>query len=177
MTRLPLILLMLALAFPAKAQMAAVAINPAYGAALAKSNVAVPLTGTTSETAMATITLPPLGPNSTLQVTTIWSMPSSANNKTLRVRLGGLSGTAFAAPVLTTNTGATLIATIGNRNSTSSQVGISVSNRQTDTLQTAGSVVTASVDTSASVTLVISGQLASGAETLTLESYTVQLIQ
>ena len=79
---------------------------------------------------MPRITLPAgaMGPNGVLRITTLWSYTNSANNKTLRVRLGGLSGTAFQANVVTASNIGVMQRTIQNRNSQASQIGFNAAN-------------------------------------------------
>jgi hypothetical protein len=135
------------------------------------------VTGTTNETALATVTIPAgaMGANGAVMIQTSWSYTNSANTKTLRIRLGGASGSVhFAFPATTTATFSDL-RRIRNRNSASSQVC-----SQATVAQGIGSsgaaIATSAVDTSVAVDLVISGQLALGTETITLESYEVWLL-
>lgn len=142
---------------------------------LAASAVAASITGTLTETALATIAVPPgaMGLNGGLQVWTTWTVTNSANNKTLRVRLGGIAGAQYMANVLTTSTSFNDIRRIRNRNSASSQVGGPASG----TFGAAGAaVVTSSLDTAAAQDISITAQLASAGETITLESYEVWLL-
>jgi hypothetical protein len=141
------------------------------------SGVASPVTGTASETSLAGITIPAgaMGANGILKVTALWTYTNSANAKTLRVRFGnGLSGTAFQTLAASNSTAAirTLI-TIQNRNSASSQVGGMASGTFT---ATSVANATGTIDTTAQQTLTISGQLANTGETITLESYIVELL-
>lgn len=145
---------------------------------LAQSAVAVPLTGTASETALATIAIPAgtIGPNGSLRITTLWSHTNSANNKTWRIRLGGIGGTAFAAVVRSTTATDHDIRIIRNRGSASSQVALTAGTGVG--FGTSGSApVTGSVDTASAQDLVLSGQLANTGETITLEAYTVELLR
>ena len=144
---------------------------------VASSGAAVSLTGTTSETAMATVAIPAgaMGANGIIKVTSLWTYPSSANTKTLRIRLGGLAGTAYHGYVASTTLFHHTMDIIRNRNSQSSQVSGPLNNAASFTAGSA-SVATGSVDTSAAQDLVLSGQLSSAAETLVLEGYTVEVI-
>lgn len=143
---------------------------------LAKSAVAVPLTGTTSEVALATIPIPAgaMGPNGALRVTTVFSVNNNANSKFANVRLGGLSGALYWGANLANNLSQRNMLTIHNRNSQSSQVG-GVAFGAMGTPQTTG-VTTSAVDTSAAVDLVISGALANAGDTITLEAYIVEVL-
>lgn len=138
---------------------------------VAQSGAAQTLTGSTSETTLATITIPAgvLGPNGQVEVEALWSCTNSANNKTCRVKFGG---TAFTSAVLTTSAGVQTHTRIANRNATNSQVSLGAT-AVTGFGGTSATATTGAVDTTADVTLLLTGQLASAAETLTLESYVV----
>jgi hypothetical protein len=146
---------------------------------LAKSGVAVPLTGTTTETVLAAITIPAgaMGPNGAVRVTTIWSHPNSANQKTMRYRLGSadILGALIMNIVLSANTGAMLQRIVHNRNAQNSQISGSAGNAASFGAF-ATVAVTAAVDMSADQSFVITGQLASAGETITLESYLVEVL-
>jgi hypothetical protein len=144
---------------------------------LAASAVAIPLTGTTNETTLATVAVPAgaMGLNGAVEIRTTWSNTNSANNKTPRVRFGGASGTVYFAVILTTTVAYLDIPRrIRNRNSASSQVGVTSSGGTFGT--SGGAPTTSTVDTSATVDVVITGQLANSGENLTLESYEVWLL-
>jgi hypothetical protein len=140
--------------------------------AIAASAVAASVTGTTSETTLATITIPggSMGANGFVRVTSLWSYTNSANNKIVRARFGG---TAVASNTLTTTASAPLNFTIGNRNSQSSQVaGVATGLVNT----TANAVNTPTINTANDVALVLNGVLANTGETITLESYLVEAL-
>lgn len=142
---------------------------------LAQSATPASVTGTTTETTLATIPIPAgaMGANGSLRITTLWSYTNSANTKTPRVTLGG---TAFFAPALSTTLTAQALTIIRNRNAMNSQVGWA-SGAGTLGIGSSGNAnVTAAVDMSAAQNLLITGQLASAGETLTLEGYTVELL-
>jgi hypothetical protein len=142
---------------------------------LGQSSVAVSHTGNTDETALATVTIPAgaMGANGRIRVEALWSYPNSANNKTCRVRFGGLAGTAIHSAVNTASLAYKAMTEGGNRNAANSQVW------PPSTLNvgaSGGAPVTGAIDTAAAVSLVITGQLASAAETIVLESYLVELL-
>jgi hypothetical protein len=143
---------------------------------LARSAVAASVTGTTSETALATISVPAaaMGPNGVLRVTSIWSVTNGANNKILRTRFGGVSGTPFLAATLTTTASLHDIRHIANRNSASSQVGAPTTPTSTFSAQALANQ-TAAVNTASAADLVISGQLANAGDTITLEYHCVEV--
>lgn len=154
----------------------------ANGAAriLGASAVAVSGGADTNENILATITIPAgaMGLNGILRVWHSWTVTNSANNKILRVRLGGIGGTQMASATLTTSATAVCLTHIANRGAANSQ--ISPPNASSTFLglvaASSSALQTASIDTSAATTLVLTGAKASAGETLTLESYLVELI-
>lgn len=144
---------------------------------IAASAVAVALTGTTSETALATNSIKgrAMGPNGFLEVETTWSWTNSANNKTPRVRLGGIAGTAFQDAVATTTGHGAFRRIVANRNSNSSQVGSFATSITNSYSVGSGGAPTGSVNTALDQDLVITGQLANSGETMTLEGYRIWL--
>lgn len=142
---------------------------------LAQSFVAASAPADTTEDTLATITVPAntLGLNGALRIWTWWTMTSSVNNKTLRIRYSGAAGTVYAAPALTTSASLVGLTVIGNRGATNSQVG----GPSTTIANSAAAIVTSAVDTTAATTIVITGQKASAGETLTLEGYIVEVVK
>lgn len=145
---------------------------------LGASAVAVSGPADTNENILATITIQAgaMGLNGILRVTTCFSFTNSANTKAGRIRLGGIGGTAFLSQTgWTTQLGLEHITTIYNRGATNSQVGGGIG--VADSGPVAGQTrVTGTIDTSAATTLVITGQKGLAGDTLTLESYLVELI-
>lgn len=138
---------------------------------LCQSAVAASHTGNTNETTLATCTIPAnaMGANGCLTLDAFFSYTNSANNKNLRARLGGISGTVYTVSVQTTSLGVRFVGTeICNRNATNSQVG-GVGTAF------AGAPITSAVDTTASTTVVFTGQLTNSGETVTLEMSRVRL--
>lgn len=145
---------------------------------LGASAVAVTVTGTLTETVLGTVTVPAdaMGPNGTLRVTTVWSTTNSGNNKTPRVRLGGIGGTTFHGPALTTSSIYVAENTITNRNATNSQIG-GFNAASSGSYGTAGaSPTTGTIDTTIANTIVFTGQLTNTGESIVLEKYLVELI-
>jgi hypothetical protein len=151
---------------------------PKVATLLAASAVAVSVTGTTAETALATVTIPAgaMGINGGLQIWTTWSYTNSANTKTPRIRLGGAAGAVHLAPALTTSATFSDVRRIRNRASASAQVCSTASVAAAPIGTTTVAPTTSAVDTSAAQDLVITGQLALGTETITLENYEVWLL-
>jgi hypothetical protein len=146
-------------------------------AMLAKSGASSAHTGDTNETTLATISIPAntLGANGTLKINAIWSFTNSANTKTFRWRLGGLAGTVIASNTASTFTNAWSQILMINANATNSQNTFLEQVRGTDGLVTTSFQIGTAVDMTATQSLVITGQLASGAETVTLLGYTVEV--
>jgi hypothetical protein len=144
----------------------------------ASAVVSMSVTGTLTETALATCTIPAgaMGLNGGVMIYSTWTVTNSANNKTTRIRLGGIGGTAHNDTVWTTIATVPDARRIRNRNSASSQVGSTAAASGGGFSTTSGAVVTSSVDTTAAVDLVFTGQLANTGETITLESYEVWLL-
>lgn len=145
----------------------------ARGVAVVVGQSAVPasVTGTLSETTLATIAIPAgaMGVNGSLRVTTKWSMPNNANTKTMFVRLGG---TILGINVgVTTTTAYNAVTMIQNRGAGNSQIGTNGGGIGNITGQP-----TATIDTTIAQNLTITGQLGVGTDTLTLEGYTVEIL-
>ena len=143
---------------------------------LSSSAVASPHTGDTSEVILASVTVPAniLGKNGAILIRTSTSGTSNANSKTIRYRLDGISGTAFRAFAQTTGTGQQDVFIIQNVNATNAQKGSCPAPVTNSFSGKAGGLTTGTVDTTVDKTLVITGQLATSTDTITLESYTVE---
>ena len=144
---------------------------------MAKSNVASPITGTITETILATVNLPAntIGANGQVRIRTYWTMPSSANIKTLRVRFGttGIASTQISAISATTIGSAMLTSDVQNLNAANSQNTFYEGARGTDGLITT-SLVTSAIDTTVSQNFYFTGQLTNTGETITLTGYAVE---
>lgn len=146
---------------------------------LASAATAVTHTGDTNETVLATVAIPAgaMGANGKIIVTARGAMsPSSANVKQPRCRLGGIGGTNFGSIAYTTNTNWQCQWLIENRNSQSVQQGTLFGNRTTDMVMTAVAPVAGALDTSGALDLVITGQVANSGESITLDSYLVEIL-
>lgn len=143
------------------------------GGLIAKSGAAVSHTGNTTETTLVTIPIPAntLGANGVLFVTTMWTNTSSANVKTSRVKLGGITiGSAAATVVTTIRMDTTLFAL----NATNSQSTVSFASRGSDAILVQNAQLSA-VDMTVDQSLVITAQLSLGTETMTLIGYLVEV--
>lgn len=148
--------------------------QPSAPIILAKSAVAVSCPSDTTEDVLATLNIPVLAPNSMLRLTTEWSMTTSANNKTLRVRFSGGAGTIVQNAGFTASQSARMQVQVSNRGATNSQISVCANN--TGFTATNSASIPTAVDTSVATTLVITGQKVLNTETLTLESYLLELI-
>lgn len=144
--------------------------------ALDKDGTQRSLTGSTTETTLDTVTIPAgtLGANGVVEIIALWTLTNNANNKTPIIRFGGVSGTQYLAPVLTTTATFRSHVTIQNRNATNSQIGM---NPATGTAfgTTTLAPQTSAVDTTAAVDIVFRGLLANAADSIALESMLVRV--
>ena len=142
------------------------------GASAVQSSV----TGTTSETVLATVTIPGnlMGANGIIRIYSNWSNNNNANNKTARIRLNGLGTQAILGTTSTTSLTLADLRQVQNVNATNSQKCWQFSS--TGGLgQSIGAVTTAAIDTTADMSLVFTGQLANAADNIAIENYTVEV--
>lgn len=138
-----------------------------------QSSVPAILTGTTAETTLVSVGISPdmLGKNGRLKITFLYSYTNSSNNKIARVRFGGIQ--AHAATLTTTAQTRTQIE-VCNRNSLSNQV-VCVPGASSGFGSTTSGLLELSINTNLNTSISITGQLALASETLTLESYLVEV--
>lgn len=136
------------------------------------SNSAV--TGTTAETTLATITIPAdaIGPNGSVEVDCWWSITSSANNKTTRIKVAGniISFTAATTSAVMAQRGR-----LANRNSRTSQI-TGLPSVAAGFGSSSTSMSTFSIDTAIAQDITITAQLANASDTINLESYVVRIL-
>ncbi len=131
------------------------------------------VTGTTNETTLLTLTVPGgvMGPNGIINVHARFTVTASANNKTLRVRF---AGNIMSSPIVSgaTYLGYGMVCQIRNRGNRSVQIA------DGDASGPGGLTVTytSTVNTAVDQILTITGQLATGSESIVLESYSVHLL-
>lgn len=141
--------------------------------AVCHSGVTSAVTGTTSETTLATCAIPAnsLGANGSIKVTAVTSQNNNANAKTFQVRFDGNSH--YAVGLANTLSGNYQI-TINNKNATNSQVSVG------DFLQSfnaaAVAVHTTATDTTASKNITLTGTLANSADNITLQYYIIEVL-
>ncbi len=157
-----------------KFTVAGAAIPLLNGNIIYQSGSTVALTGTTTETILATLTIPAgwLRTNGSVELAeALWSMVNNANNKTLRARLGGIGGFAFWSQTVTTAASARGMGRVQNANATNSQKSYSGASFGSTT----SAILTGAIDTSVAQTIVITGQLANAADSLSLESCLIRV--
>ena len=133
----------------------------------------VSLTGSTSVVTLATITIPAglMGANGKLKIYTLWATTNNANVKTLRLNIGGALCSTMTSQSVPNNSGLLIIRNINSESvqkcSSGLVAGIGAS---------FGSIASPTVDTSAASTITITGQLAVGTDTLTLEDLFIEVV-
>lgn len=134
------------------------------------------VTGTASETSLGSCVIPAgfLGPNGKIRVWTSWSHTNSANNKTLKIKLGS---TAFLNVTVTTTAESIIERWISNLNSTSSQHSGLVASTSTSYVTNASVAATGTEDTTTALTLDLTGTLANTGETITLRNWVAEVLR
>lgn len=143
---------------------------------LCQSAVAVSAPADTNEDVLYTCTVPAgaMGANGSLRVAFAASLTNNANAKTLRVRLGGASGTIYFQGNTASMAGWNGQIAISNRNAANSQVGANAGSSVGGLGNSA--IVTSAVDTTLATTLLITCQKATAVDTCTLERVLVELL-
>jgi hypothetical protein len=127
--------------------------------------VTATLTGTDEILASFDIPAGTLGVNSILQIEPLWTYPSSANNKILKVKVGGVMVYNFTR---TTSVKEAPLIVLANRNSLISQF---APYESTYVTASATAPVSYAIDFASNVSVEITGQRASASESLKLEYY------
>lgn len=137
-----------------------------------QSAVAVPLTGSTSETTLATVTIPggAIGPTGRCIITTLWSYTNSANNKTLKVRFGGTNYMNIVVGATAAYQNINIIRNITASSQKAMPSGAAPFGAS------GGAIPTSSVDTTADITVLFTVQLANSGEIARLEGYSVEVV-
>jgi hypothetical protein len=141
---------------------------------LAQSSVAVSHTGSVTETTLATITVPAdtMGNNGRLRITAHWSYTNDASNKITRIRF---NGSQLVSATNTTTAQQRQQIELANQNSLSAQI-VSIPGAPTGFGTTTTAILTHTIDTSADRNITITGELADTADTITLQSYVVEIL-
>lgn len=129
----------------------------------------------TNENILATYTIPAgtIQAGDEIEIMLGGSHTNSANTKTWRVRLGGVAGTVFAAYAVTTS--AAIQSLIVIRFPTTATEKAWNSGNSSPFGTGSGAFTTGAIDMANAQDLVITGQKATGSETMTLESYSMRL--
>ncbi len=140
---------------------------------VAESAVAASHTGDTTETTLATVTIPKgtIGKHGRVRVTALFSHTSSSNNKVLKVRANTIT---IASSTQTTTASTRLQIEISNRGDEASQIVNSASAGGWGGFSFNPTKITQNTATGALV-ITLTGQLVETTETVTLESYVVEL--
>ena len=133
------------------------------------------LTGSTSVVtlATATITIPAglMGANGKLKIYPLWATTNNANIKTLRATFSGSVCTTMTSQSVPNNSGLVII-----RNTNSESAQKTSSGLVAGIGSSFGSIASITIDTTAATTITITGQLAVGTDTLTLEDLFVEVV-
>jgi hypothetical protein len=140
---------------------------------LSQSGQSVALTGTTSETVLATIPIPAgaLRRHGRIRIWATGAITSNANTKTIKIKIGST----VVGGIVTAGTGVSTFdieANVVNGATPNSNFG-SVIAFMGSTVQQAGANVGANMLNAS--TLTITGQLGTGTDTITLNAYTVEV--
>ena len=136
---------------------------------LAGSAVAVSCASSAVDEVLASFTIPAgtMGVNSILQIEPLWTFTTSANNKIVKVKVGG--STVYTATRTTSVKEAPLIV-LANRNSLAAQIKPYDDNH---VVAGSGTPTTYTIDFSVAVDVEITGQRANSGDALTLEYFRV----
>ena len=139
---------------------------------LAMSNTGIVVTGTLSATPV-TVTVPPgvMGATGTLEITSLWSCPNNNNTKSCNITFGGNN---YMAAALASSMSNQMLTIIRNR-TVSSQVG-GVGSTSWVYGPIAAPLKTTSADTSVAQNIMFNVLHSNTSDTITLESYRVDLI-
>jgi len=130
-------------------------------------------TGSTSVVTLATITIPAglMGANGKLKIYPLWSTTNNANAKTLRLNIGGALCSTMTSQSVSNNSGLLII-----RNTNSESVQKCSSGLVAGIGASFGSIASTTIDTTAATTITITGQLAVGTDTMTLEDLFIEVV-
>ena len=155
--------------------------KPLIATVLAASALAVSHTGDTSETPLATITVPAnaMGANGFVEVDAVWSYTNSDHAKDMRTWFGSsvltdISMTATIPDSLATELARQSVC-IHNRGFTNSQCANALLTVPSAWSMLPTALPTSAIDTTSSVNVMLTAQLGSAAETITLEAYVVRV--
>jgi hypothetical protein len=142
---------------------------------IGRSGVGISVPADTTEDILVTLPIEAdvLGLLGWIDIETWWSITTSANTKTPRVRFGGPAGVDCLGAVFTASTGLKANGVIANKAAKNSQSILGSVTSPTVGVLTVNT--TAAVDTSLATSIVISGQKQTAGETMTLLAYKATL--
>lgn len=148
---------------------------------LAISQVASSVTGTASETVLASVTIPAglMSENGQLEIFMLWSHTNAATARNLRSRFGTdpLAGTIYYNPSISTTNTTQSFMIIKNNNATNSQYGFPNSTGAGYATST-GTLITSSWNTATTNhVLAFNGALVDTSQTITLEGYSITYME
>jgi hypothetical protein len=132
----------------------------------------------TAENSFGSFVLPgyAMGPNGCLNIVTTWSYTNSANNKVLRIRFGTMAGERLVDSTQTTTASLRMWTEWQNRNRVDQQAGGTAQSNSLLAGGIGGAAFTSAQDTTVDKTIFITGQKATGAESLILMRWVAELI-
>ena len=147
---------------------------------LCESGTASSVTGTASETNLATCAIPAaiMGANSCFKVWSIWGMTNNGDTKTLSWRFNsasGITGTQYFNQAETTEATVQDLRLVCNSNSLSAQVGFG--SPAAGVFVTTGSPITSAINMANAAYVNFTGTLGTTTDTITLLAYIVWLDQ
>jgi len=136
-------------------------------------STSVALTGTTSETTLLTVNIPAglIGISGKVNIYPLFSATNNANNKTVRIKLGGSTGY-----FLQSSGYAQLSNLVIFRNFNSESVQKVASGISAGLGLSNGNFTALTIDTSVATTITVTGQLANSADTMTLEGFFMEIV-
>lgn len=131
------------------------------------------VTGTLSETTLATVTIPGgvMSGNGQLEIKTLWSFTNSANVKSNRIRINNITGATYTASGPTASDTGQYYSIIRNNGLTSQQRGVNAG--VTSFGNTTAGLVTSTIDTTADFSLYFTGQLANVADSTSIQHISI----
>lgn len=146
--------------------------------ALKASGSAVSVSASTSEEALATITIPAkqIGNYGVVRVRAMFTVTNGADDKIIRIRYSAIGGTAVFEYTATTVGKVILDFVMQAVAATNSQKSNAMVLTDAPGV-VAPATVTSAIDTTAVTTMIITGQKETSGNTLTLDNYTAELIQ
>ena len=136
-------------------------------------SASVALTGTTSETTLLTVNIPAglIGVSGKVKMYPLYSMTNNANNKTLRVKLGGSTAYSIVVASSSQSSALVIIRNIGSesvqKSSTAVVAGLG---------NNSAALTSLAINTSVATTITVTGQLANSADTMTLEGFFMEIV-